>query len=830
MKPIIHYRQLTFRYLLNQRKRSILTVIGIMLSVALVFGASIMGETLKGEMLQSVKNRHGDYHIAYLNVSDKQMNQLKNYAQVEQLGRRIVAGHSQEADGLSLMVVGADQGYYDMFGLSLESGRMPEAQGEIALEQWYLEQVLDHPKLGDRIVLELGMIPAEPTDMPSTQSAAFILTGILNNKSETQLSGKAHGTTSLETAAALWQEQAQQDAIIRFDKHVNIRNATDDMTQAIAASPEQTASNTALLTVLGESANKSKNDAIATIQYIVIGIILIATVAVIYNAFHISVLERTKQFGVLRSLGMTPRQIRVIVFSEATILATIAIPFGLFFGWLAIKIVLAVFAMIGGQNELAQLTMILPWKYIVLSVILGFIAVYLSAFGPAWSAGRVSPLTAIMHSNRFNKEKMVRRKSPIIRWLFGITGKMAIDHLKRNRGRFRITLFSMSIGIALFLFFYSLMNYIQLAQSGTFSKDFAVEQSLSEVVPKLTPDNYEAVVQMSGVRKVHRVMWNTMYTKLPVEKLTTAFKNKIGQLGDTFGFPVELRGYKPDDLDLSRDWLIEGRMNADEMNKEMGVVISQNSRFTGDTIQVTNLKVGDIIPLSISPNEGNKTEQVIEVKVLGIMDKMPLNYNGGAEQFTLITTEEVYSKLTGYAEAYNRFDIVIKGDADRVDIKEQLEQMARQVKDVRVMDFSNSEDRNSILMIAILLYGLVTVISIISAINIINTISTNLILRTSEFGTLRAIGMTMRQMRRMIMYESVLYGLYALVFGGAAGTILAYFLYAKMDSIQEIPYHFPWSAVLGSGCVAIIISLLASIIPLRRIEKMDVVRAIRVEE
>lgn len=832
MKPITHYRQLTFRYLRQQRKRSILTAIGIVLSVALMFASGIMGETLKGEALQSVKESQGNFHVAYKGIDGKQLEQLKSNAKVEEVGVWVDSGYMKGPRDMQLNVVGADDGYRGIRGLKLAEGRLPQAPGEIALERWYADNDPAKPKIGDRIKLKLELPEEQPGGETKPIETEAVLTGFYQNRTDTQLSGQAIATMTLEGAAALRPaDNAGYNVAVRFDKHVGIRKAIPETTQAIGASSEQAIPNTALLTAIGESDDSSNNTAINVVQGIVIGVILIATVAVIYNSFHISVLERIRQFGVLRSIGMTPRQIRVVVFREATVLALVAIPLGLLCGWLAVKTVLAVFAAIDNTATFTSLHMMVPWTITTLAVALGFCAVYASAFGPAWAAGRVSPLTAIMRSNQFNKEKIIRRKRRLTQALLGITGKMAVDNLKRNRRRFRITLFSMSIGIALFVFFFSFMTFIQLSQSRSFSKDFAVEQARSDQLPQITPQEYGEIANLPGVQKAYRVMIKSSYVQAPADKMTKPLINKIwggSPKGDSFAVPADLLGYRKEDFSLSRDRLIAGSMDAEEMDREIGVVISQKSRVTGVNMQMTNYKVGDMIPLSFQPFDPANKPQIVQAKVLGILDKMPVSYRGGSEQFTIVTTEAVFRKLTGSPEAYSRIDLSVDRDADYGAIKDKLQQVADRLEPGYVMDFTNSAD--STLMIGILLYGLVAVISLISAINIVNTISTNLILRTKEFGTMRAVGMTMRQMRRMIVYESISYGIYATLYGGAVGALLSYWMYHQINSLQELPYRFPWFAVSVSGAAAVIITMLASRVPLRRIERMDVVQAIRAEE
>ncbi|WP_242851289.1 FtsX-like permease family protein [Clostridium sp. DMHC 10] len=190
---------------------------------------------------------------------------------------------------------------------------------------------------------------------------------------------------------------------------------------------------------------------------VIIGIVLIATIAVIYNSFQISVVERIKQFGLLRAVGMTPRQLRVIVLREASILAVISIPIGLICGIIAINGISIAFKLIGADNFTLMKISISP-SVILISAVIGIISVYLSALLPAYFAGRISPLVAISSKASITKEKIKRRKSTILKTIFGFEGNLASKNIKRNKKRYRITVFSIVISVVLFVTFKSFMD------------------------------------------------------------------------------------------------------------------------------------------------------------------------------------------------------------------------------------------------------------------------------------------------------------------------------------------------------------------------------------
>jgi putative ABC transport system permease protein len=826
-----HYTQLAYRYLKEQKKRSILTVVGIIMSMALIFSATSMGEALKDDLIESTKLRYGNYHVVYSGLNDAQIRQLRDNAKVELTAVKQDLGYHSVRSGMTIKVTGGGAEYLDVMTLKLEKGRYPENAGELVLEQWVLDSLKGNYKLGDKLSLAMTEEPqavGAASAGVSIREVEFTLVGTLKNKAATQNMGTGYGVTTVEYAKAVRGiTEGKYDVAVRFEKGLKLQAAIKETGAALILEENQIYPNNALLTALGESGSKQDNMHLLIAQGIVIGIILVATVAVIYNAFHISVLERIRQFGILRSVGMTPRQIRRLVFREAAILAGIGIPTGILAGWGTIELLMVVFRWMDGGQFAGSLEINFHWYVPVATALIGLVAVYASAFAPAYAAGCVSPLDAVLNRNQINHDKTKKAKrrswlSPLV----GFTGRMALDNLKRNRKRYRITLFSMSIGIVLYVFFTSFMSFIQDNGNVMVTKDMAVDRFSREAMG-YSSGNYQEITDIPGVKNVYRVMEDTRSLQVKQDQLTEEYRDASGPSTGEGWIGSEFQGLRQKELELLKPYLLKGGIDSAAMDADNGVLIRQGLQVGKELMNATDLQVGDLVTVGRFQKGTGFTEPV-QVKVMGILEENPLSTIYGSH-YSIVTTETVFTKATGKTD-FARFHIELAEGAEPEAVKEQLQSVSDRIEGGRVMDYTGDDTRIVMLQISIMLYGLVAVVSLISAINIIHTISTNLILRTRELGTLRAVGMTMKQMRRMIVYESVWYGIMATIYGGTAGTLLAYWFYSSVNSVKEIPYHFPLIELLSAGAASAVICLLASGVPLKRIERMDIVKSVRAEE
>jgi putative ABC transport system permease protein len=872
------YAEITYRYLKRQKKRTLLTVIGIILSVALITSIGTMVISARDMMIRNEIERTGDYHAIFQNTPNDKVNIVRNYVGVENsaltnaVGTGIltqITGDERQQNPESppyryVNIKGYDKDAFDILPITLKEGRLPEDEGEILLEYWVSDYMPSRPKIGDIITLPIGIRLDEAGNELSPNSymkheifqeediRKYTIVGFFEPKFAWIGQYITTGITFLDSDSL--SPDKDYNVYVKMDSVKDIHKKTKEIAQSLdlyqsledSSEPYYNIEyNERLLRLSAQSLDMDLNNSLISILIFIVILIIVSTIAVIYNAFHISVLERISQFGILRCVGASSTQIRNIVLKEAWILSLIGIPIGLFSGVFAMQVVMYFINKLN-FNLLSGLTIVISPLVFIVSSIIGLITVFLSALGPAKQAGRIPALDAVRNTGSLKKESFDKiKRSTLSRKLLGIEGEIAYKNLRRNRKRFRITVFSMIISIVLYIAFSSFMTYM-LRASNVHSEemgDFMIWHNASIVQEDLDDSVYRDLKELHGVTEVFYYNRYSMQIIVPEDKINPDFVKTSGyakhlQKGNVFELPNNiLYGYENENLNAFKSSLKEGNIDIDAINKQNGVLIVQTSHVYKDEssnstiMDIVNYGIGDEI--SVTANFPEENLDYTKVKVLGILEMSPIedpyNFNEG---IIMITTKEVYDRIQG--TNYNpSFLIKCQQGHSLEDIRKYLKDLVDKHPSYTYIDRAKQaeEDRNAFATISIFLYGFVAVITLIGALNIINTISTNLILRTKELSMLKAVGMTQNGVKRMVSMEALFYGIIASIYGGIIGTGLSYLLYRfATQGIQDFPWTIPWSSILVSTAGATFIALVSGFFPLRRINKNNIVDNMRMEE
>lgn len=414
-----------------------------------------------------------------------------------------------------------------------------------------------------------------------------------------------------------------------------------------------------LLRLQGASVYSNINNSIYMIIIIVTVLVVICTIATVYNAFSISISERKKQFGILNSIGATKSQIIKLVFIEAFIVSVIAIPIGIVCGTISIDLVFRFIQRFFENSFIADMNLRVVYNpYIIIgSILIVLITIGISAILPAITAAKISPLEAIKNSSNLKIGKV--KDSKIVRFIFKTEGVLAYKNLRRNKKKFRITLFSLIISVVIFISFSGFMklfikaNQVQSSQMNydlyLYKNGFAEDDKFINELKKVKGiENFSINNEYSIGTNVGENNINKGYKEL-IEKYFTK-ENKNDEV--VYNFSNSLFFF-PGDEAISKLKLKTGKFDKETAIKENGIILRNKSYYEepgkkGD-VSLTNYKVGDIIDAyEIGYDEKNDKEiiETVKLKVLATTeDLLPGQLSSSYMGLDFITYDEVGQKI-----------------------------------------------------------------------------------------------------------------------------------------------------------------------------------------
>ena len=567
---------------------------------------------------------------------------------------------------------------------------------------------------------------------------------------------------------------------------------------------------------------------------------LIFTIATFYNAFSISISERKKQFGILNSIGATKSQIIKLVFIEAFIVSVIAIPIGIVCGTISIDLVFRFIQRFFENSFIADMNLRVVYNpYIIIgSILIVLITIGISAILPAITAAKISPLEAIKNSSNLKIGKV--KDSKIVRFIFKTEGVLAYKNLRRNKKKFRITLFSLIISVVIFISFSGFMklfikaNQVQSSQMNydlyLYKNGFAEDDKFINELKKVKGiENFSINNEYSIGTNVGENNINKGYKEL-IEKYFTK-ENKNDEV--VYNFSNSLFFF-PGDEAISKLKLKTGKFDKETAIKENGIILRNKSYYEepgkkGD-VSLTNYKVGDIIDAyEIGYDEKNDKEiiETVKLKVLATTeDLLPGQLSSSYMGLDFITYDEVGQKLGFNINKGRMYISTNKEENTRKAIKEIAEKYGYTVNDE--IEYARKNEQ-SMMAMKVFVYGFVSVISLVSITNIVNTISTNINLRKREFAIIKSIGVTPSGFNKMIYLESLLYGALSLIYGIPIGMGITILMNKTLGDVINLGMVIPWNAIIISFVGIFIITFIASYIPMKKINKENIIDSIRQE-
>lgn len=864
-------QKLTLRHMLLNKRRTLVTVLGIVISVAMLTAVSTFTGSFMDLARRDTLARTGDWQVKYVNIIREQADQL------EKSPDNALAGCHYNVGYLALPDPGResrpylywqnyDENGFSILPMKLEEGRMPEKEGEVIVLDSFLQDNEQY-KIGDTIRLPQG----KRTGIQSGMPVEYEDQGRLNQEEVFEKNGEALSFTIVGTFSQLGLNrnaagyeiygllQPEQKPLTM---QMKVRQVTADIFQQAKDTGEeagldsqgQVYFNNALLRTMGVVNDGATMNTLYILIAIVVVIIMIGSVSLIYNAFAISLSERSRYLGMLSSVGATRQQKSASVFFEGAVLGAVAIPVGLLGGILGIGITFSCISPMMRESfgMEADLRVTISCASMALAVALSALTIFISAYIPARRASRISAIEAIRQTGDIKLRQRTVRTSPLTRWIFGFPADLGLKNLKRNRGRYRATVFSLVISVVLFLTASSFSAYLQKAYSMTLS---GVNFDVYVSAYGDTPEEIQAQKQLFGQLAQDGLADDASMSQRPEnvrialtkEQLTKETLNRLPEgMEKEKSFVTGLYLMALDDKTMEA-YLEKAGVQGDLGQGAVLVnTVQQRKGYQFEKYQAFHLEAGDQVTaeqITGYDSQGNaEAEASRNITIAATTDVMPQGMPEYLEDplaMVLVMKEEALEGLmqelvspggeVGYSVSTQMFFTSQDPDALAESLEEQVADSTQSGIFISNMAEQRQASESLTIILQVFTYGFVVLLALISVANIFNTISTSIALRKREFAMLKSVGMTPQAFRQMMKYESLFYGLKALFYGLPLSFLVMVLLYRTVDRNFGFGFFVPWGSVVIAVAAVYLVVGITMLYGSRKVRKQNIIDGLRQE-
>lgn len=819
------YLSLAWKELKKQKVTSFLILLALILSTVATTAVGQSICILQSMRVEQAASLNGNRYATFHGLTSEQVAILETDPRVCDVGNLINIGYAPLGNSSLTLYLreycGDALSAYPSIG-KIKEGRLPTAAGEVALSADALQYLGVSADIGSVITLPLEIGLNSDLSSVYEYTGTFSLTGILESNYLGYTSGIVDGIVGEGTATqVLPKEYIVYSTDFKTKSSEQFQAVINALTDSLCVSEENTQYNWILLDALGipyDDQGASDTDAgfsFMTVACVLVGaLLLLAAGLVIYNILKVAVAKRIREYGTLRAIGSSRKQLYLLVTTQLLLLCAIGIPVGLLFGILSAKgILMAVTGSLNPELFMASNTEELNAAInasgtpqllsIIISIAITLLFAIGAAFPAARYAARVSPTVAMR-----GRVAQIKRRNRKQRKIHNFEAYFARLNLKRNRSRTIITIISIVMSITVFVSLQSFSGILDTSQS----------------VKEMHIGDYAITNETTGISKT---AVDILRKQDCVENLATT-KLAIWQQDENGVFPAQLdfslQSWETLHIvSLDTERLLSSVMNlsdqdqADLLNGTACLVKNPISfSVNGEIAECTTFEVGDHLTIN-----GQK------LRVVGIIGiPITINNAGFTNGVQIIGVDALYDAIADqdfYSEVYPTLSAGVDSDT----FEKWLDEWCQENPGTHWLSYQQSDAQleESFEQINLLCWGLILFIGLIGILNIINTVYTNIHTRINEIGMQRAIGMSVKSLYNTFLWEGAYYGLIASVIGAILGYVCSIFIgAATTDTLQIVA--IPIIPILQATVVSVIACLIATALPLRSISKMSVVRSI----
>ncbi|MCR8755489.1 FtsX-like permease family protein [Clostridioides difficile] len=782
----------------QNKSKSILIIITIILSTLMLSSIGIYIVDAGAYQKENTIKYSGNYQGILANVDEKQADILSNHADVELTGEMNGVGVEKLEDDSNISLAYMNEDALKLNSFELIKGKLPTKENEIVLDSGALKALgYKNKDLGEKIKISYNDYKND-----KKIEKEFVISGILKT-SEISEAGKYYYAIISELYMRNTRDMSQED----FNIYVKFNDKSNLSIEQAKEKLDKIANDIGLDTI-NTAVNENYINALKPDMETIMGggfvglVIVLSSILVIYNIFYISIVTKVQEFGKLRAIGATKKQIKNIVFKEGFILAGIAIPIGIILGYVLANIIIKSFMDIDVKSS--RLPVILS------VVVISFISVVLSLLKPMKVASKVSIVDAVRYTGNkiSNKSKRKGYKNINLK-------RLSHANLERNKKRTYMTLASLILSGTIFITVSTALESFDAEKMARehFPYDIEVRLSGYEMNSDKNPKDNLNILQMDN--PLSKDFFNQIKNMEGIKRIESARSVKIGMEDYDVEFKYDLlQSINENDVKSLNKNIIDGKINLERLQTGDEIVITHV-----DTAKEMGVKAGDKIRLTLY--DGDKKIKK-EFKVQAIAMGVP-SFGIGKDFIDRTLKYDSTSSLGIYTE-----------EGKYQEIKDSIKKIAKNngFLEIDFIDSRIESNKAVISFIKIMGYTLTGIIGVIGFMNLVNTMITSIVTRKKELGMLQAIGLTNKQLVKMLNSEAMYYTsgmmIGSILFGGILGYIAVIFL--KKTGLSYATYSLPIVPILLMIVCILIAQFITTYLIGRSFNKESLIDRVRYSE
>ncbi|MFR1706289.1 ABC transporter permease [Eubacterium callanderi] len=848
------FNKVTLQSLKKSRTRTIVTIIGVVLSAAMITAVATFAVSLQNYLVNSSAVKYGSWHVEFLDVDSafvqerSQDKGVKNTAAIENIGYAVLSD-GENPDKPYLFVTGFNEKAFEDLPINMISGRLPQNSSEVLIPAHLSANGGINYAVGDTISLSIGdrvdgngkltqHIPynaeAEETLVPKAEKT-YTVVGICERPSFEEAASPGY---TLITAADPADQADSFNVFVTLDNPREVQRYAKDK-----AGGYSTIFNDYVLRFMGLSDDTLFNTLLYSVGSILVVLIMLGSVFLIYNAFNISLNERTRQFGILASVGATSKQLRNSVLFEGVCIGAVGIPIGLAVGIGSITLVISLIA--GNFKNILStdvpLLLTISVPALIASAVISMITILISAYIPARKAARRPVLESIRQTNEVRIESKAVKTSGFAQRAYGLEGMLALKNFKRNKKRYRSIVLSLTLSVVLFVSANAFGETLkQAARQSVVDSDYDICFTTQNMDESDLFRLYDKLKAVDGLYESSYQAVSTYSCAARASDFSERYREALGLTSpdETVDLPLDIqfvedRVY----LEFIKDLGLPAEEYTGQNAKMTAVAKAKGESEQAGKSSLYNLFDHSSMNFTVMPGSGNGTaEEPGKAVSLTFVDTIPVDtlprQSSSVKDatFMIVAPYQLKSSFEPGGDAVTGLTFRSENSAQSVAEMKKMIQSEGITSNYNLYNANEifEQNRNIVFVVDVFTYVFVFMISLIATANVFNTISTNIKLRRREFAMLRSVGMSDRDFNKMMNFECAFFGMKTLLFGVPIAVLFSWLIDKGMVAGgAEIGFIFPWASLIISALGVFFLVFITMLYATRSIKKENIIDALR---